>query len=85
MKTVFRLKFIENKEMFNRIDCYEFDDLKQFKLVIDGKATKDEYPEVFAVGNHIKLNDKSDIFEITKVLTQNGHKETYVDVNCSKI
>lgn len=84
MKTVFRLKLIENNEMYNRIDCYEFEELKKFKLVINNEETGDDYPELFAVGNQIKLSNEGDIFTISKILTQNGPEEIYVDIDCKK-
>lgn len=85
MRVVWRLRLFVDGEYTDRIDCYEFDDLRQFKYVVDGQETLDEYPEVFAVGNHIKQNSKPEIYEITKVLTQNGSVETFVDVTCTKV
>ncbi len=76
---------MEGENLIRREDCYEFDDLKQFQMVIDGKPTKDEYPEVFSVGNQLKFKNADEIYKITKIRTQNGIIETLVDVDCQKL
>jgi len=85
MKTIFRLKMMEGKNLIRQEDCNEFEELKKFQMVFKGKPTEDEYPEIFAVGNHLKYRDSDEIYKITKLRTQNGILETLVDVDCQKL
>jgi hypothetical protein len=71
----------ENTPM-KSIDCYEYDELKQVSLVINGKKTLDTHLSICAVGNHIQFDSESEVYRISKVLTQNGSLETYIDTTC---
>lgn len=76
---------MEGENLISREDCYEFEELKKFQMVIGGEPTRDEYPEIFSVGNHLKYRDSDEIYKITKLRTQNGIIETFVDVDCQRL
>ncbi len=87
-KAIWRFKLMENentKTPTKWIDCYEYDELNQVSLVVDGTKTLDSHLEICSVGNYIKFESETETYLINKVLTQNGVLETHIDVTCIKV
>tara|TARA_R110002020_G_scaffold472862_3_gene701385 strand:+ start:142 stop:384 length:243 start_codon:yes stop_codon:yes gene_type:complete len=74
-----------DKTPFKWINCYEYDELNQVSLVVEGEKTLDEYLEICAVGNHVQFESEPEIYRISKVLTQNGSLDTHIDTTCIKV
>lgn len=79
---IFRIKLHEDKDFIDQLNL-DYKGLSDIKHV-DNEGFEDIL-NGFYVGANIRIGKGGGLYEVTKVSTQNGPLDTYIDVVCEKI